>query len=172
AFILSLAVALGASVWFTRSLEVLSDHFHFSPGLLSLLGALGANIPNYIASLTAAIDGQAGLGIGIIIGSNIYNVAIILGVSTFAAPAARGIVLAQKEARDARLVGVIALAMMLTTALAVAALAWRDSLPVSSPALLPGTLALSMLNLLTLGCFGALSFHALQRKPDLSIPTN
>lgn len=120
-FVLSLMIALGASAWFTRCLEVLSDHFRFSPGLLSLLGALGANIPNYIAALTAAISGQLGVGIGIIIGSNIYNIAIILGISTFASPTGRGIVLTRKEARDADLVGRVALVMMLTTALAVGA---------------------------------------------------
>lgn len=166
-FVLSLVIALGASAWFTRRLEVLSDHFRFSPGLLSLLGALGANIPNYVASLTAAISGQVGAGIGIIIGSNIYNIAIILGISTFAAPARRGIVLAQKEARDASLVGMAALAMMLTTALAVGALEWKAFLPASSPALSLASFALSVFNVLTLGLFGILSFHALQREPEV-----
>lgn len=159
-FILSLAIALGASVWFTRQLEVLSDSFHFSAGLLSLLGALGANIPNYVASLTAAISGQIGVGMGIIIGSNIYNIAIILGISTFAVPARHGIALARREAQDASLVGAVALAMMLTTALAAGALAWQDRLPLSVPA----HLALLVCNLLTLGLFGLLSVHALQRE--------
>lgn len=93
-FILSLVIALGAAAWFTRCLEVLSDALRFSPGLLSLLGALGA------------ISGQ----VGVIIGSNIYNVAIIPGLSTFAVPARRGITLARTEARDASLVGMVALA--------------------------------------------------------------
>jgi cation:H+ antiporter len=165
-FILSLASALGASVWFTRRLEVLSDYFHFSAGLLSLLGALGANIPNYVASLTAAISGQVGVGMGIIIGSNIYNIAIVLGISTFAVPARHGIALTRREARDASLVGMLALAMMLTTALAAGTLAWQDTLPASvlaRPALL-------VCNLLTLGLFGVLAFHALRREPEPSVP--
>jgi cation:H+ antiporter len=165
-FILSLAIALGASVWFTRRLEVLSDSFHFSAGLLSLLGALGANIPNYVASLTAAISGQVGVGMGIIIGSNIYNIAIILGISTFAVPARHGIALARREAQDASLVGMVAVAMMLTTALAVGALAWQNTLP--TPAL--ARLALLLCNLLTLGLFGALSLHALRREHGPPLP--
>lgn len=169
-FVLSLVIALTASAWFTRRLEVLSDHFCFSAGLLSLLGALGANIPNYVASLTAAISGQVGGGIGIIIGSNIYNIAVILGISTFAAPAGRGIGLARKEARDASLVGMLALAMMLTTALGVGALTWKGVLPASSPALFPASLALLLFNVLTLGLFGALSFHALKREPEAPFP--
>lgn len=169
-FVLSLMIALGASAWFTRCLEVLSDHFRFSSGLLSLLGALGANIPNYIAALTAAISGQLGVGIGIIIGSNIYNIAIILGISTFASPTGRGIVLTRKEARDADLVGRVALVMMLTTALAVGALAWKDVLHASSSALWLASLVVFVFNVLTLGLFGVLSFHALQREPEVPLP--
>jgi len=165
-FILSLAIALGASVWFTRRLEVLSDSLHFSAGLLSLLGALGANIPNYVASLTAAISGQVGVGMGIIIGSNIYNIAIVLGISTFAVPARHGIALARREAQDASLVGAVALAMMLTTALAAGTLVWQDTLPSSVPA----RLALLVCNLLTLGLFGLLSFHALHREHVPALP--
>src|SRR5260370_36271786 len=92
-FLISLLIAGGAAASFTRRLEVLSDIWHFSPGLLSLLGALGANIPNYAASLDAAISGQIGVGIGIIIGSNIYNIAIILGLVAFAAAARQGVAL-------------------------------------------------------------------------------
>src|SRR5437763_4895018 len=90
-FVISLLVAVGASAWFTRRLEIISDLFDLSPGLLSLLGALGANVPNYVASLVAAVSGQLVVGLGIIVGSNIYNIAIILGISTFAAKAPRGI---------------------------------------------------------------------------------
>jgi hypothetical protein len=66
-FFLSLLISIGASAAFTRRLEMISDRFRFSPGLLILLGALGANIPNYIASLSAAVSGQVGIGIGIIV---------------------------------------------------------------------------------------------------------
>ena len=55
-FVVSLLLAVGASAWFTRRLETISDLFDLSPGLLSLLGALGANIPNYVASLVAHIS--------------------------------------------------------------------------------------------------------------------
>src|SRR5689334_24793076 len=74
-FIISLLVAVGASAWFTRRLETISDLFNLSLGLLSLLGALGANIPNYVASLVAAASGQLLVGLGIIVGSNVYNIA-------------------------------------------------------------------------------------------------
>src|SRR5207302_10697870 len=104
--LMSLLVAMGASAWFTRRLEPISDLFDFSPGLLSLLGALGANVPNYVASLVAAASGQLVVGLGIIVGSNIYNIAIILGISTFASRTSHGIVLTRKAAQDVRIVAI------------------------------------------------------------------
>lgn len=162
-FILSLLMAIGASAWFTRRLEVLSDLWQWSPGLLSLLGALGANIPNYVASITAIISGQMVVGMGIIIGSNIYNIAVILGISTFASPGRRGIVLLYTEAQDAGLVGALTLAMLLTTAVAVGDRFWQGSLPMGNPTVPIVHLALIGLSLLTLGLFSLLCFHALRR---------
>ena len=76
-FAMSLLITLGASAWFTRTLEAISDMFDLSA---SLLGALGANIPNYVSSALAIAGGHDDVGIGIIVGSNIYNIAIILGL--------------------------------------------------------------------------------------------
>jgi len=162
-FVVSLLVAVGASVFFTRRLEIISDLFHFSPGLLSWLGALGANIPNYISALAAVISGQAGVGIGIIIGSNIYNIAVILGISAFASPGRQGIALSQQEARDARLVGGFALAIMVTTGLAAAFFSWKGSPFITHQLTLPVSIALLAFNLLSLGLFAALSAHVLRR---------
>jgi cation:H+ antiporter len=155
-FMMSLLVTLGASALFTRTLEAISDMFDLSTGLLSLLGALGANIPNYTASIVAIAGAQFAVGLGIIIGSNIYNIAIILAISTFATPSRQGITLTLKEAQDARLVGVYTLAIMLTVLLGV----WLLSL------LPPGTqghAALLVTNILALSIFAALSHHALHR---------
>ena len=52
-FFCSLAVVIAASTWFTRRLEVLCEVLGLSVGLLSLLGAVGANIPNYVSSAVA-----------------------------------------------------------------------------------------------------------------------
>lgn len=161
-FVVSLLIVVGASAWFTRQLEVISDLFEWSPGLLSLLGAVGANIPNYVASLVAAFTGQVVLGIGIIIGSNIYNIAVILAISTFASPAHHGITLSREEARDARLVGGYTLALMCATELAIAFFSWKTSFHVFPQA---AFVAGIVFNLLTLGLFGVLSYHALQRTP-------
>jgi cation:H+ antiporter len=161
-FMTSLLVTMGASALFARTLEAISDMFDLSTGLLSLLSALGANIPNYTASIVAIVSAQFAVGLGIIIGSNIYNIAIILAISTFATPSRQGIALTLKEARDARLVGVYTLAIMLTVLLGV----WLLSLlPPGTEGhtalLLPPVLLVT--NILTLSIFAALSHHALHR---------
>ena len=163
-FVVSLLLAVGASAWFTRRLETISDLFDLSPGLLSLLGALGANIPNYVASFVAVASGQFVVGLGIILGSNIYNMAIILGISTFASKAQQGIALTRTAARDVRVVASYTLAIMLTTLLAVGLLSWRAggaTLPLS----IPVTVVLLATNLLSLGLFCMLASHSLQRVP-------
>jgi len=163
-FVVSLLVAVGASAWFTRRLETISDLFDLSPGLLSLLGALGANIPNYVASFVAAASGQLVVGLGIIIGSNIYNIAIILGISTFAAKTRQGIVLTRTAAQDVRVVTAYTLAIMLTSWLAVGLLSQSAGTTTPAPSSVP-TALLIITNLLTLGLFGALAAHALHRVP-------
>jgi len=165
-FVVSLLVAVGASAWFTRRLETISDLFDLSPGLLSLLGALGANIPNYVASFVAAASGQLVVGLGIIIGSNIYNIAIILGISTFASKARQGIALTRKAALDVRVVAALTLAIMLTTLLAVGLLSWR-AIGAELHLSILVTVVLLVTNLLSLGLFGALAFHALQHVHDV-----
>ena len=77
-FVGSLVVVMLTAAWFTRRLEALCEMFGLSIGILSLLSALGANIPNYAASVVAIVEGRTGEGISIIIGSNIYNIAVIL----------------------------------------------------------------------------------------------
>ena len=168
AFVVSLLVAVAASASFTRRLEVISDYPHFSPGLLSLLGALGANIPNYVASLAAAVSGQVGVGIGIIVGSNIYNIAVILGIAVFASPGRRGLVLSRQEAHDVRQVGGFTLAMMFTM-LAAGFFSWKVSPHLSQQATLLTGIALLVLNLLTLGLFCALFAHAFQHTTELEV---
>ncbi len=156
----SLLIVMVASAWFTRRLESICDVLDLPPSLLSLLGALGANIPNYAASTVAIAGGHLDVGLGIIIGSNIYNIAIILSIATFATPKRHGIALTVKERQDVRIVAGYTLAIMLTILLGM----W----------LLPGTplviglhmpllasILLIVAAVLTLSLFAALAFHAL-----------
>lgn len=48
--------------------------------------AFGTSSPELAVSVKAALAGQAGLAVGNVVGSNIFNVLLILGVSALAAP--------------------------------------------------------------------------------------
>ena len=73
-FLVSLLIVFSAPCM----LEALCDRLDLSAGMLSICSAIGANIPNYVASIVAIANGQQDVGLGIIIGSNIYNLAINL----------------------------------------------------------------------------------------------
>ena len=46
-----------------------------------MISALGADTPEISSAVTALFVGQHGIGVGIVIGSNIFNLAALLGLS-------------------------------------------------------------------------------------------
>jgi cation:H+ antiporter len=161
-FLVSLLIVLSAAAWFTRRLEALCDRLDLSAGMLSILSAIGANIPNYVASIVAIANGQQDVGLGIIIGSNIYNLAIILGISALAAPGSHGIRLQLKEKHDVLIIAYYAFAITLTTLVAILLLprtSFAAPLYAKLLTLVPVILAL----ILTLAIFGSLVLHIVQR---------
>ena len=166
-FLISLIIVMVTAAWFTRRLEALCELFGLSIGILSLLSAIGANIPNYAASTDAIITGHTGVGIGIIVGSGIYNIAIILALCTLASQKASGITLNAQESQDARGIAWYALTIMLgilgiLALLAVAPGAGEIRKADPSLFLLPGA------SVVVLGLFSALILlrrHRLSRIP-------
>jgi cation:H+ antiporter len=159
-FAASVAVAMSASAWFTRRLEALCDRLDLSPGILSLLSALGANIPNYVASIDAFSSHRPEIGLGIILGSNIFNVAIILGIATFAAPGRVGIRLLHGEISDARVVGSYACVVLLLTLFVTWLLHGLTFLQGNT---LPSLLLLIMAALAALAAFAGFALHIARR---------
>jgi cation:H+ antiporter len=161
-FLVSLFIVIRVSTEFTRRLEKLCEVFHLSIGMLSLLSALGANIPNYVSSTFAIVSGHDDVGIGIIIGSNIYNIAIILGLCTFFTPKRTGIILGKHERRD---VGVIAGYAFVITLLASLVTFWLPGEPLlttfQAASFAPALFLLT--TLAVLGTFSALIIHILRR---------
>jgi cation:H+ antiporter len=159
-FLVSLLIVLSAAAWFTRRLEALCDRLDFSAGMLSILSALGANIPNYVASIVAIANGQQDVGLGIIIGSNIYNLAIILGLSSLAAPGSHGIHLRLKEKHDVLIITYYAFAITLTTLVAIWLLP-RTPVPGSAQLLTLVPLILALI--LTGALFSSFVYHIVKR---------
>ena len=57
--------------------------FNISEKIISLtILAVGTSLPELVTSVTAAIKGNSDIAIGNIIGSNIFNILLILGVSS------------------------------------------------------------------------------------------
>ncbi|QJQ99514.1 calcium/sodium antiporter [Halomonas sp. PGE1] len=65
----------------------LAVRFGMSPLLIGLtVVAFGTSSPELAVSLKAAIDDQAGIALGNVVGSNVFNVLFILGVSALIVP--------------------------------------------------------------------------------------
>ncbi|MBE5805434.1 MAG: calcium/sodium antiporter [Clostridiales bacterium] len=66
---------------------VVAQNFNISEKIISLtILAVGTSLPELVTSVTAAIKGNSDIAIGNIIGSNIFNMLLILGVSAVISP--------------------------------------------------------------------------------------
>lgn len=67
--------------------ETIANYFNISEKIISLtIIAIGTSLPELVTSVTAAIKGESDIAIGNIIGSNIFNILLIIGVSAFINP--------------------------------------------------------------------------------------
>jgi cation:H+ antiporter len=89
-FGLATIVSLAASWLLVSRLERVGARLGFSEGLLGMLAALAADAPEITAAVTALIGHHSKIGAGVTLGSNVFNLAALLG---FAAVVAGRIVL-------------------------------------------------------------------------------
>jgi cation:H+ antiporter len=88
-FLASLTVTLGAARLFARRLDRLGVKFGLSEALIGLLTALAADGPEISSALFALIRGQHSVGVGVLVGSNTFNLAAMLGISALLASRVR-----------------------------------------------------------------------------------
>lgn len=79
-FALCAAVSLLASHRLVRALEGIGKHFAIPGVLLGLAVAVAADGPELTSSLTAQLSGQHSVGVGVLFGSNVFNIAALLGL--------------------------------------------------------------------------------------------
>ena len=73
--------------WLVQGAVTIALHFGLSPLIVGLtVVALGTSLPEALVSVQAAIDNQGGIALGNVIGSNILNIALILGLSSILQP--------------------------------------------------------------------------------------
>ena len=66
---------------------LIANAFGISEKVISLtIIAIGTSLPELVTSVTAAIKGDSDIAIGNILGSNIFNILLILGISSIITP--------------------------------------------------------------------------------------
>jgi cation:H+ antiporter len=84
-FVVCLALTLASSEALVRGLDRLGARLGLSEGLLGLLTALGADAPEVSSAIVALQAGAHDVGLGVVLGSNIFNLAALLGLGALAA---------------------------------------------------------------------------------------
>ncbi|HLQ19802.1 MAG TPA: sodium:calcium antiporter [Tabrizicola sp.] len=86
-FAVGLVILVAGGEFLVRGASAIARAFHLSPMLIGLtIVGFGTSAPELIVSVQAALAGQPGIAIGNVIGSNIGNILLILGVSALIAP--------------------------------------------------------------------------------------
>ena len=80
-FIACLITTLASSELLVRGLTTLGTKLSLTEGFLGLLTALGADAPEIATAIASLLAGAADLGSGVILGSNLFNLAMLLGLS-------------------------------------------------------------------------------------------
>lgn len=81
-FGVSLAVTLSAAATFARRLDQLGAKFGLPEVIIGLLTAMAADGPEVSSALAALSKGAHQAGVGVIVGSNAFNLAAMVGLST------------------------------------------------------------------------------------------
>ena len=100
-FYVAIGVALlyfGAGLLLDGSLAI-ARHFGWPEALAGLtLVAVGTSLPELIVTVRATMKGQAGLAVGNLIGSNIFNILGVLGITAAVRPVSVAPMLAHQDA--------------------------------------------------------------------------
>ena len=106
-----LAVTVPSSLVLARTLDRIGERCGFSEALLGIVTAVGADAPEISSAVVALVTGHEDTGVGVVVGSNVFNIAALLGVSAVIAGPVRihahGLVLTGGVAVAAALVGAL-----------------------------------------------------------------
>jgi len=84
-FCAGVVASLAGSWLLVSRLERLGERAGFSEAWLGLVAALAADAPEITSSVVALARGQASVGAGVVIGSNVFNLAALLGLAAVVA---------------------------------------------------------------------------------------
>ena len=84
-FLAGAVVSLATSWVLVSRLERVGARLGLSEALLGVLAALAADSPEVTAAVTAIVEHQSRIGAGVVIGSNVFNLAALLGLAAMVA---------------------------------------------------------------------------------------
>ena len=84
-FVAAAALSLGASAILVVRLERVGARLGLSEALLGLVAALAADTPEVTSAVTALAHGQHDVGTGVVLGSNVFNLAALIGLGAVVA---------------------------------------------------------------------------------------
>jgi cation:H+ antiporter len=79
------ALTVSSSIVLARELDRIGERLGFSEALLGIVTALGADAPEIASAVSAIVAGHKDTGVGVVVGSNVFNIAGLLGVSALLA---------------------------------------------------------------------------------------
>ena len=88
-FVLAACVSLATSWLLVSRLERVGERLGLSEALLGMLAALAADAPEITAAITALVNREQRVGAGVVLGSNVFNLAALLGLGALVAGAIR-----------------------------------------------------------------------------------
>lgn len=84
-FVVGAAVSLGASWVLVSRIERIGSRLGAPEALLGLIAALAADGPEITSAVSALVGHRADVGAGVVIGSNVFNLAALLGLGSIVA---------------------------------------------------------------------------------------
>jgi cation:H+ antiporter len=75
------ALTVASSIVLARELDRIGERLGFSEALLGIVTALGADAPEIASAVAAIVAGHKDTGVGVVVGSNVFNLAALLGLS-------------------------------------------------------------------------------------------
>ncbi len=86
-FVVGIVLVILGADWLTKGASGIARRFGVSELVIGLtIVALGTSLPELVISVGSAIKGSSGIALGNVIGSNIFNGLLILGVTALIAP--------------------------------------------------------------------------------------
>jgi cation:H+ antiporter len=79
------ALTVASSIVLARNLDRIGHRLGFSEALLGIVTALGADAPEIASAVAAIVAGHEDTGVGVVVGSNVFNLAGLLGLSALIA---------------------------------------------------------------------------------------